>query len=126
MTAERLRVAIVENSPEVHLAIMGLLESAADLCIVVHAGSLVELAAADRPHFDVLIADLRICMGSATSLKRLRERYPALRLIVTTMNGGREYQEAIGRLSPDAWLPKPDLGRLLISTLRSLRLPGNQ
>lgn len=102
MTAEPPCVAIVENSPEVHLAIAGLLENAADLCIVVHARSLVELAAADPSHLDVLVADLRTCMGSSTLLERLRERYPGLRLIVTTMNGGREYEEAIGRLSPDA------------------------
>ncbi|MGQ0550052.1 MAG: hypothetical protein ACT4PY_10350 [Armatimonadota bacterium] len=124
MTAEPLRVAIVESLPEVHLAVAGLLEHEADMCVVGHARSLAELVAADPLALDVLVADLRTCIGSPAALERLRERYPGLRLIVTMMNGGREYEKAIARLSPDAWLPKSDLGGRLTSTLRSLRPSG--
>ncbi|MGH2405440.1 MAG: hypothetical protein ACRDGN_13420 [bacterium] len=124
MTAEPLRVAIVETSPEVHLAVAGLLENTGDLCIVRHARSLDELVAADPADLDVLVADVRTCIASPAALKRLRERYPGLHLIVTTTNGGREYEEAIARLSPEAWLAKPDLGERLVSMLRAVRPSG--
>lgn len=124
MTVEPLRVAIVEYSPDVHLALAGLLENTADVRIVRHARSLVELAGTDPSGVDVLIADLRMCINSPAGLKRLRNSYPGLRLIVTTMDGGRQYEEAIARLSPDAWLPKADLGRRLVDTLRGLLPPA--
>ena len=121
MNTDPLRVAIVESLPEVHVAVAGLLENAPDLCVVGHARSLDELTTADPSNLDVLVADLRTCIASPAALVWLRERYPGLRLIVTTMNDGREYQEAIARLSPDAWLAKPDLGGQLISLLRAVR-----
>jgi len=124
MTAEPMRVAIVETSPKMHMAVAGLLENADDLCVVGYARSLDELVAADPSDLDVLVADLRACIASPAALEWLREHYPGLHLIVTTMNGGREYEEAIARFSPAAWLVKSDLGHRLISVLRAVRPPG--
>lgn len=124
MTAETLRVAIVEALPEVHLAVAGLLENAGDLCIVGHARSLDELVTADPAGLDVLVADLRMCIASPAALEQLRKRCPGLRLIVTTTNDGREYEEAVARLSPEAWVTKQDLGSRLVSMLRAMRPPG--
>lgn len=124
MNTHRLRVAIVEPSPEVHVAVAGLLENAPDLCVAGHARSLDELTTADPSDLDVLVADLRTCIASPATLMQLRERYPAVRLIVTTMNDGREYEEAIVRLAPEAWLAKEDLGSRLIGVLRTMHPPG--
>ena len=85
---EPMRVAIVETSPAMHLAIAAVLEGAVDVRIVEHARSLPELWTAGPEILDVLVADLRACHGSRAALGQLRERYPGLRLVVTTETAG--------------------------------------
>ncbi len=118
--AEPMRVAIIETSPEMHLAIAALLEGAVDLRIVGHARSLPELWTASPEDVDVLVADLRACRGSGAALERLRNLYPGLRLVVTTENGGPDYEDAIARLAADGWVQKSRLAGHLVSTLRRL------
>ncbi len=115
-----MRVAIVETSPEMHLAIAALLEGAADLRIVEHARSLPALSTAGPQVIDVLVADLRAVNSSPLALGRLRERHPGLRLVVTTENGGPDYQNAVARLAADGWVQKSRLAGLLVRTLRRL------
>ncbi len=115
---EPLRVAIVEASPEMHLAIAAVLEGATDLRIVEHARSLLELWAAGPKDIDVVVADLRTCIGSGSALGRLRARYPGLRLVITTENGGPDYEDAVARLAADGCVQKTRLAGHLLSTLR--------
>lgn len=118
--AEPLLVAIVEPSPEIHLAIASVLGGTADLRIVEHVRSLPELWLA-KPHaIDAVVADLRACVDQPLALAELRRQYPGLRLVVTTPNHGAEYKDAVERMAADGFVQKTDLADVLVSTLRRL------
>ena len=118
--ADPLLVAIVEPHPEMHTAIASVLGGAADVRIVEHARSLPELWSAEPDAVDVLVADLRACVGQPAALARLRERYPGLRLLVTTTDHGTEYRDAVERLAADGLVSKTELADVLLSALRRL------
>jgi DNA-binding NarL/FixJ family response regulator len=118
--ADPLRIVVVETWPEMHAAIAAVLEGAPDLQIVKHARSLRELSAAAPEAIDVVVADLVACVGSAPALAQLRQRYPGMRLVVSTVQDGPEYREAIARVAADAWVHKPHLADHLVDALRRL------
>jgi DNA-binding NarL/FixJ family response regulator len=115
-----LRVAIVDASAEMHVAIATVLGGQADLRIVEHARSLPELCDAKPEAMDVVVADLRACIGYSFHLAELRRDYPGLRLLITLGNDGAEYQDAIERLAADGWVKKTELADALLSALRRL------
>jgi len=117
---EPLLVAIVEPSPEMHLAIASVLGGTADVHIVEHVRSLPELWLAKPDAIDVVVADLRACVGQPLALAQLRRQYPGLRLVVTTPNHGIEYQDAVERLAADGFVQKTELADGLVNTLRRL------
>jgi DNA-binding NarL/FixJ family response regulator len=112
---DRVHVAIVDRSAAVRAAIEG------DLELVGEAGSLSQLAAAsDRP-VDIVVADLRTCVGAERgSLDALRRRHPHLRLLVTTPDEEREYRTAAATVAADSWLPKTHLAGELVRALRRM------
>lgn len=118
---DRVRVAIVDRSAEVRAAIAALLRDESDLELVGEAGSLSQLAAAsDRP-VDVVVADLRTCVGTEREpLDALRRRHPHVRLLVTTPDEEREYRTAAAAVAADSWLPKTHLAGELVPTLRRI------
>ena len=118
--AEPLLVAIVDASPEMHLAIASVLGGAPDLRIVEHVRSLPELWLARPDAIGVVVADLRACVGQPLALAELRRQYPGLRLVVTIPNHGAEYTDAVGRMAADGFVQKTDLADVLVSTLRRL------
>lgn len=118
--AEPLLVAIVDASPEMHLAIASVLGGTPDLRIVEHVRSLPELWLARPDAIEVLVADLRACVGQPLALAQLRRQYPGLRLVVTTANHGAEYKDAVERLAADGWVEKTELADVLVTTLRRL------
>ncbi len=115
-----LLVAIVDASAEMHLAIASVLGGEPDLRIVGHVRSLPELWMAKPDAMEVVVADLRACIGQPLALAQLRCQYPGLRLVVTTANHGTEYRNAIERLAADGWVQKTELADMLVSTLRRL------
>jgi DNA-binding NarL/FixJ family response regulator len=117
---DALRVAIIDPLPEIHAAIADLLCGVAGIRIVGHARSLREYAnGADEPA-DVLVIDLRTCLGpERTLLDSLRAR-EGLRVVVTTSDAEPHYGEAALRLHADAWVPKARLAVELVRTLRGL------
>jgi DNA-binding NarL/FixJ family response regulator len=117
---EPLLVAIVEPSPEMHLAIASVLGGTADLRIVEHVRSLPELWSAKPDAIDVVVADLRACVAQPLALAQLRGQYPGLRLVVTTANHGTEYEDAVERLAADGWVEKTELADMLVTTLQRL------
>lgn len=59
----------------------------------------------------------RACAGQPATLARLRERYPGVQLVVTTINHESQYREAIERLVADELVRKTDLADVLVRTL---------
>jgi DNA-binding NarL/FixJ family response regulator len=118
--SEPLLVAIVDASAEMHVAIATVLTGQADLRIVEHTRSLPELCGAKPDAMDVVVADLRACVGHPLALAELRHLYPGLRLLITSASDSAEYREAIGRLAADGWVKTTDLADALVSALRRL------
>jgi DNA-binding NarL/FixJ family response regulator len=113
-----LRVAIIDPLPEIHAAVADLLGDVAGLRIVGHARSLEEYARTAEEPADVLVVDLKACLGAQRGLlDRLRTR-EAPRVIVTTSGAEPRYEEAALRLRADAWLPKERMAFELVQTLR--------
>jgi len=115
-----LLVAIVDASAEMHVAIATVVGGQADLRIVEHARSLPELWGTKPDAIDVVVADLRACVGHPLALGELRRQYPGLRVIITSANDGAEYKEAIERLAADGWVKTTELADTLVSALRRL------
>ncbi len=65
----------------------------------------------------------RICGPASDPAQRwggYARGYPGLRLMVTTENGGPDYEDAIARLAADGWVQKTRLAGQLVTTLRRL------
>jgi len=116
-----MRVAILESSPDVRVAIASLLRDAPDVEVVRHARTLAEFVDARRDSVDVLVADLHGLGGdSRAAMGDLRERFPRIRVVVTSTGEEREYGDAVADLLADAWVPKTRLAGELLPVLRRL------
>ena len=119
--AGKIRVAIVEASPDIHVAIASLLADEADVEVVRHARTLAELADLCNNGMDVLVADLRGLAGPEhEALRDFRRRCPHVRVVVTTSGEEREYGDAAARLLADMWVPKTKLAGELLHALRRM------
>ncbi len=115
----KIRVAIVEASPDIHVAIASLLADATDVEVVRHARTLAEFADLYNGGVDVLIADLRGLTGpDDDALQEFRQRCPRGRVVVTTSGDERAYADAVAKLHADAWVPKTKLAGELLHALR--------
>lgn len=112
---ERLRVAIVDPSPQIRDAIASLIDEQAE--VVACVGSLRELSGLQDT--EVVIADFGTCSGARRAdLDAIRRSFPHLRFILTTVEEEREYEDAAASLSASGWVPKNHLGRDLAEVLR--------
>ncbi|MDR7391864.1 MAG: hypothetical protein QN182_07295 [Armatimonadota bacterium] len=112
-----MRVAIVEKSTAVREAIAALLRGRANL---VEATSFAELLALPDP-VDIVVADFAACAEACRrDLEALRDKWPALRLVVATPGDEGEYGQAAAAFHADDWIPKPRLGLLLPGVLDRL------
>ncbi len=119
--SRKIRIAIVDTSPEIHAAIASLLDGETGIEIVRQARSLAELANLTDGSINVIVAEFRTCIREEhAALEALRERCPKARLIITTSNEGREYEDAARRLAADGWVPKTRLAHDLLMTLRRI------
>jgi DNA-binding NarL/FixJ family response regulator len=110
------RVAVVEPSEVVREAIRSLLRGRAE--VVSASGSLEGLLNLDG-EVDVVVADLAACSGPwRATVDRVRQRWPQARLIVTTLEEDREYEDAAAAVCADGWIPKHRLGLFLPEAIR--------
>lgn len=112
----RIRLAIVDPSEIVRAAIRTLVRDCAQ--VVATTESLEGLLRVDD-EVDVVVADLSACTGPwREALARVRQRWPSARLILTTVEEDREYEDAALSLRADGWIPKHQLGRRLPEEIR--------
>ena len=119
--SRRIRVAILEASAEVHVAIAALPAAEPDVDVVRPARTAAELAGLCDAGVDVLIADLGILGRSdGEPLQMFRSRCPHVRVVLTTSGEEGEYRDAAARLAADVWLPKTRLAGELLEALRRI------
>jgi DNA-binding NarL/FixJ family response regulator len=116
-----IRIAILEGSPDVHVAMASLLAAEPDVQVVQHARTVAECTSLDDAAVDVLIVDLRV-LGASDGrwLRALRQRYPRIRVVLTSSEDDEEYRIAAARLPADAWVSKTRLAGELLTVLRRL------
>jgi DNA-binding NarL/FixJ family response regulator len=116
-----IRIAILEGSPDVHVAMASLLAAEPDVQVVQHARTIAECAALDDAAVDVLVADLRVLSPSdGRWLRGLRRRCPRIRVVLASSEDDEEYRRAAVRLPADAWVSKTRLAAELLPVLRRL------
>jgi two-component system, NarL family, captular synthesis response regulator RcsB len=108
-----IRVILADDHPLILLAIESLLTGLPDLAIVGRARDSAELISeAGRFPCDLAVIDLHmpgdIEGGAFSMLRRFRERFPALPLVVLTMEKRPEVLEALLRLGVEAVMSKLD------------------
>lgn len=119
--SRRIRVAILEASAEVHVAIAALLAAEPDVDVVRNARTAAELAGLYDAGVDVLIADLGVLGRSdGELLQGFRSRCPHVRVVVTSSGEEGEYRDAAARLPADVWVPKTRLAGELLAALRRI------
>ena len=119
--SRKLRVALVDPSPSIRQAVASYLQALAGVDLVRQAERLADLEALPREELDVIIADLQACTGPCRGdLQALRERFPHMQLIVITLEGDREYEEAAMNLAADGWVPKARIASELEHALRKV------
>ncbi len=88
-----IRVFVADDHPVIRAGVRGALSSANDIDIVGEAGDGIEvMLAADKESWDVLLLDLNMPQKNGWEiLRRLRVRYPDMRILIMSMHGEALY-----------------------------------
>lgn len=121
MPDTRTRVAVCDDARAVKLFLAHVLEEEGDMQVVSCTGSGGELLddLADRTA-DVLLLDLLLpdVPEPAELVRLLRERAPAMAIVLISNLAPFRLEEEAGRLGTDAWLPKAHKPAELRETIR--------
>lgn len=104
---EAVRVAVVDDHPVFRLGMVGLLNSLPALEVVAQAESVEQAHEVVDGHVDVVLMDLHLGEGSGIEATRdLVRRYPALKVLVVTMQEDDESVAAAMRAGARGYLLK--------------------
>lgn len=114
------RVLVVEDDEVNRMVTAGLLGHAG-IVVTVAATAAEAVRLTEGERFDAVVLDLRLPDGDGVALtRRLRERAPALPIVVLTAYVGEEEEAACRRAGVSAYLRKPTGLSVLVTTLQSL------
>ncbi|WP_217495361.1 response regulator transcription factor [Halofilum ochraceum] len=116
------RVVLVEDHPVFRKGLMDLLGEVEDLRVCGEAGDATEGSRViDEVSPDLVLMDLSLPQGNALPLVRdLRNRYPALRILVVSMHEERMYAERALRAGADGYITKAEAVDRLIEAIREV------
>ena len=116
------RVVLVEDHPVFRKGLMDLLDEVEDLCVCGEAGDAAEGSRViEEVSPDLVLMDLSLPHGNALPLVRdLRNRYPALRILVVSMHEERMYAERALRAGADGYITKAEAVDRLIEAIREV------
>lgn len=124
MSAERIRVMLVDDHPVVRAGYARFLEQAGDMTVVAEAGSeneaMARLAAGATP--DVLVTDLAMPGGGygLNLIVRVLARRPQCRAIVFSMHEGQALMQRALQAGAMGFLSKRAAPQLLVQAIRSV------
>jgi two-component system, NarL family, response regulator DevR len=122
----RVRVFLVDDHEVVRRGVAEVLEDDAGLTVAGEAGSVAEALArvpAVRP--DVAVVDMRLPDGDGAELCRvLRQRLPALRVLVLTSYSDQDALQSAVRAGAAGFLLKQVRGPVLIAAVRTVAAGG--
>jgi DNA-binding NarL/FixJ family response regulator len=122
MSAERLRVMVVDDNPVVAERIIDLLreDPRVTVCDRVESGLLAfARVAADRP--DVVLMDLEMPgIGGLAAIRRIKALVGPPVIVVVTLHDSEEVRREAAQAGADAFVPKSRVGRELRPTLTAL------
>jgi DNA-binding NarL/FixJ family response regulator len=122
MSAERLRVMVVDDNPVVAERIIDLLreDPRVTVCDRVESGLLAfARVAADRP--DVVLMDLEMPgIGGLAAIRRIKALVGPPVIVVVTLHDSEEVRREAAQAGADAFVPKSRVGRELRPTLIAL------
>src|ERR1700686_2971080 len=117
-----IRVLVVDDNHEFRSAVRDLLEGdlqirvVGEACDGLHA---ISLTAHLQP--DLILMDIAMpVMNGLEATSAIRERWPTIGVILVTAVPSNSYQQISDRCGAKAFLPKEDMGSLLIPTLHRL------
>lgn len=119
---QRIRIALADDHAIVRAGFRALIERETDMAIVAECGSMAEVGQfLSREAADVLVLDLTMRGESGIeALPRLRERFPALYLLVMSMHESATYvDEALGR-GANGYVTKAAAPEELIAGIREV------
>jgi DNA-binding NarL/FixJ family response regulator len=122
MSEKQVRIVLADDHALVRAGIRSLLDSMGGVTVVGEAGSGEDaLALAERERPDVILMD--IAMKGMTGLDaaaEIRQRYPAMRVVILSMYSGEEYVRHALRVGAAGYLLKDAAAAELELALRSV------
>ena len=119
----RTGILVVDDHPLVRAGIRRVLEAEPGLAILGEAeNGLAALQAVERLHPDIVIVDLAMPeLDGLELLRRIKARFPGIRVIVLTMHASPEYITRAIRDGADGYLLKESAAQDLLAAIRAIR-----
>ncbi len=120
-TSRRIRTIVADDSPEFLRTFCSYLEAQDNLEIVGRAkngSEALQLAETLQP--DLAILDLEMpVMDGTRAAEKLREKFPAMRLIIVSVHDGPAWREMSRAAGVDAFVPKHEITTELLGHIRN-------
>jgi len=122
-----IRVFVADDHPLVRIGLRALLAEQPDLEVVGEAADGRQALNAGLDACDVLLLDLSLpIVGGVEVLRRVRERHPALAIVVHSMHPEEQFAHRVLAAGAAAYVPKERPPRELIEAIRAaVRAPGS-
>jgi two-component system, NarL family, response regulator FusR len=116
------RVFLVDDHPIVRDGLTQMLEGTPDLCVCGAAGGAEEaLAALAEPLPDLVVVDIFLERSNGIDLtKTLRDRFPALPILVLSMHDEQVYAERAIRAGANGYVMKQVASRQILDAMRTV------
>ena len=123
MTGERIRIAVCDDARAVKFFLRQVLEEDGDMEVVsTTSGGREVLEALSEVQADVLLLDLLLpdVPEPADLVRQIRERSPAIRILLMSNLPALELEREAGRLQTEGWTPKANKPEQLRNSVREI------
>jgi DNA-binding NarL/FixJ family response regulator len=123
VTGERIRVAVCDDARAVKFFLRQVLEEDGDMEVVsTTSGGREVLEALTQVQVDILLLDLLLpdVPEPADLVRQIRERSPAIRILLMSNLPAPELAREAGRLQTEGWTPKANKPEQLRNSVREI------